>query len=89
MSIHWIRQTGCTASYRRLRENIRRYYRQNYPLLPEARDDVHLNPGNGYVSPLCHEPRVALAAMREMLAPYRSNRQLELLLNVRPIAAEC
>ena len=85
----WIESTGCTASYRRLRENIRRYYRQNYPLLPEARHDVHLNPGNGYVSALCHEPRVALAAMLEMLAPYRSNRQLRLLLNVRPIAAEC
>ena len=24
----WIETTGCTASYRRLRENIRRYYRQ-------------------------------------------------------------
>jgi hypothetical protein len=84
----WIESTGCTASYRRLRENIRRYYRQNYPLLPDVRDDVHLNPGNGYVSALCHEPRVALAAMLEMLAPYRSNRQLDLLLNVRPIAAE-
>ncbi len=84
----WIETTGCTASYRRLRENIRRYYRQNYPLVAEARADVHLNPGNGNVSPLCHEPRVALAAMLEMLAPYRSNLQLELLLNTRPIAAE-
>ncbi len=84
----WIETTGCTASYRRLRENIRRYYRNNYPLLPEARDNVHLNPGNGNVSPLCHEPRVALAAMLEMLAPYQSDRQLELRLNVRPIAAE-
>ena len=84
----WIESTGCTASYRRLRENIRRYYRQNYPLLPDERDDVHLNPGNGYVSALCHEPRVALAAMLEMLAPYRSNRQLDLLLNTRPIVAE-
>ncbi len=84
----WIESTGCTASYRLLREKIRAYYRRNYPLTAEARDNVHLNPGRGNVSPLCHEPRVALAAMLEMLAPYQSARQLELLLRYRPIAAE-
>jgi hypothetical protein len=84
----WIESTGCTASYRRLRENIRAYYRRNYPLTPEARANVHLNPGRGNVSPLCHEPRVALAAMEEMLAPHRSSRQLEVLLRRRPVAVE-
>jgi hypothetical protein len=84
----WIEATGCTASYRRLRENIRAYYRRNYPLTPEARANVHLNPGRGNVSPLCHEPRVALAAMEELLAPYRAGRQLEVLLHYAPSAAE-
>ena len=84
----WIERTGCTASYRRLTEGIRDYYRRNYPLLPSARADPHLNPGKGYVSRLCHEPRVALAVMEEMLAPYRPSRQVEVLLRHRPVAAE-
>ncbi len=30
----WIEQSGCTASYRQLRNGIRDYYRRYYPLLP-------------------------------------------------------
>jgi hypothetical protein len=84
----WIESTGCTATYRLLRAKIRDYYRRNYPLTPEARNDVLLNPGRGNVSPLCHEPRVALAAIDELLAPYRSSRQLDVWLRHRPIAVE-
>lgn len=84
----WIESTGCTASYRRLRENIRAYYRRNYPLIPEVRADEQLNPGMGAVSRLCHEPEVAVAVIEEMLAPYRAGRQLEVLLRHRPIVAE-
>src|SRR5690606_31420617 len=46
------------------------------------------NPGGGGVSKLCHEPRVALAAIEEMIAPYRADRQLVVLLDHEPIAAE-
>lgn len=84
----WIESHGCTRSYRRLRDGIRDYYRRNYPLLPDPRADARLNPGNGLVSRLCHEPRVALAVLEEMLAPYRSGRQIEVLLRHRPIAVE-
>jgi hypothetical protein len=84
----WIETTGCTASYRRLRQGIRHYYWRNYPLAEAARQDMLFNPGQGNVSRLCHEPRVALAVMGEMLAPYRSSRQVEVLLRHRPIAAE-
>jgi len=35
----WIEQSGCTASYRQLRNGIRDYYRRYYPLLPSARAD--------------------------------------------------
>ena len=83
----WIETTGCTASYRRLRQGIRHYYWRNYPLTEAARREMLLNPGQGNVSRLCHEPRVALAVMEEMLAPYRSSRQVEVLLRHRPIAA--
>ncbi len=84
----WIESTGCTRSYRRLREAIRAYYRRNYPLLPAPRAEAQLNPGQGLVSRLCHEPRVALAVLEEMLAPFRSGRQLEVLLRYRPTAVE-
>jgi hypothetical protein len=84
----WIEAMGCTASYRRLREGIRAYYRRHYPLLPFARADARLNPGMGWVSPLCHEPRVALAVLEELLAPYRASQQLQVLLRHRPIEAE-
>jgi hypothetical protein len=84
----WIESTGCTASYRRLRENIRGYYQRNYPLLPRSRADERLDPGMGVVSRLCHEPRVALAAIEEMLAPHRAGRKLEVLLRHRPLEAE-
>jgi hypothetical protein len=84
----WIEVMGCTASYRRLRGGIRNYYRRHYPLLPTARATAHLNPGQGWVSPLCHEPRVALAVLEEMLAPYRASRQLQILLRHQAVAIE-
>ncbi|MFC0532029.1 FAD-dependent oxidoreductase [Phytohabitans kaempferiae] len=65
----WVEQFGVTASYADLRERIRAYYRRNYPLTTAARAQRHLNPGAGYVSKLCHEPRVAAAVIDELLAP--------------------
>src|SRR5690242_175250 len=52
----WIdrQNTGCTASYRRLRDGIRATYRRSYPLKPEVVADPFFNPGMGNVSPLCH-----------------------------------
>lgn len=83
----WIEQTGCTANYRALRNRIRDYYRRNYPLLPPSLHTTQLNPGMGGVSRLCCEPRSALIAIEEMLAPYRSSGQLQVLLNHTLIAA--
>ncbi|MDX2040040.1 MAG: FAD-dependent oxidoreductase [Acidobacteriota bacterium] len=84
----WIERFGCTASYRQFREGVRNYYRRNYPLTETARANPLLNPGNGWVSPLCHEPRVALAIFNAMLAPFVSNGSLTILLNHRPVAAD-
>lgn len=66
----WIERFGCTAGYRSFRERVRAYYRRNFPLTPEARGTAWLNPGNGTVSRLCHDPRVALAVVEEMLGPH-------------------
>jgi hypothetical protein len=86
----WIdsHNTGCTASYRRLRDGIRDYYRRNYPLRDDIKAKAVFNPGMGNVSPLCHEPRIALAVLQAMLAPYLSTQQLQLLLCHKPVAAE-
>lgn len=84
----WIEKFGCTASYRRFRDGVRAYYRAHYPLTEAARNNPRLNPGNGWVSPLCHEPRVALAVLHSMLAPYLSNGQVVLLLEHRAIKAD-
>src|SRR5262249_5472193 len=84
----WIEQTGCTASYRQFRQNVRDYYKRYYPLRPEAREQVEFNPGAGTVSRLCHEPRVALAVLEGMLAPYQVSRQLLILFHCYPTAVE-
>jgi hypothetical protein len=83
----WIEQFGCPASYRDFRERVRAYYRRNYPIRDEYRLSPTLNPGNGWVSPLCHEPRVALAVLTEMLAPHLSSGQLTLLTGYRAVEA--
>jgi hypothetical protein len=85
----WIESTGCTATYRRLRNDIREFYRRYYPLKAEVAADPFFNPGQGNVSFLCHEPRVSLAVIQAMLQPYQAGLQLQVLLNHRPVAAGC
>src|SRR5690606_13280816 len=84
----WVEQFGITRSYRALRDGIRAYYRDHYPLTAAARTRPELNPGAGWVSKLCHEPRVALAVLEAMLAPYRSGGRIRVLQPARPIAAD-
>lgn len=84
----WIERFGGNASYLGLRRAIRDYYRRHYPLTEEARARHELNPGNGSVSRLCHEPRVALAALTELLAPHASAGRLTVLLEHAPVRAE-
>ncbi|MDQ0136030.1 hypothetical protein J2T08_003951 [Neorhizobium galegae] len=84
----WVEQFGITRSYRRLREGIRRYYRDHYPLTEGARAWGDLNPGAGWVSRICAEPRVSLAVMEAMLAPYRGAGKLKVLQPYRPVAAD-
>jgi len=83
----WIESFGATRSYREYRERVRDYYRRNYPLTEAARGRHELNPGNGRVSRLTHEPRVSLAVLEEMLAPFTSGGQVTVLLRHKPIAA--
>jgi hypothetical protein len=84
----WIEQFGASASYQSLRKAIRDQYRRHFPLTEAARSQRFFNPGNGSVSRLCHEPRVALAALTALLAPYLSSGRLLVLLNHEPIRCE-
>ncbi len=84
----WIESHGCTASYRTLRNGIREFYRRHYPLTEAARSTAALNPGDAMVSRICHEPRVALAVLETLFAPYISQGKLALLLETKAVAAD-
>ncbi len=84
----WIEQFGCTRLYRRLRDGIREHYRHYYPLTEAARANRLLNPGNGFVSAICHEPRVSLAVLEGFLSPYRAGGRLTVLMEHSPVKAE-
>ena len=83
----WIEHYGANRSYREFRTAIREYYRRHYPLTPEARATWNLNPGGGGVSAICHEPRVSLAVLYEMFAPYLSSARLTLLTGFKAVEA--
>ncbi len=84
----WIETNGGTTSYSQYRTLVRDYYRQHYPLTTTARETPYLNPGNGAVSRICHEPKVSVAVLQSMLAPFVAKSQLRILLNTSPEAAE-
>ena len=84
----WIETYGSTRWYRELRTGIRDYYRRYYPLTDDARARADLNPGDGAVSRLCHEPRVALAVLEGLLAPHVATGRLTLLLEHTATAAD-
>ncbi len=84
----WIETIGGTRSYRQLRSAVRDHYRADPRLLDRARDNPRLNPGNGWVSRVCAEPRVWLAALEAQLAPHIATGQLRLLHHTRPVDAD-
>jgi hypothetical protein len=84
----WIETHGATKLYRDFRNSVREFYKSNYPLTASARTNNYLNPGDGSVSRLCHEPRVALAVLNNMLASYISTGKLTLLTEYRITEAD-
>lgn len=84
----WIESFGRTRSYAAYRAAVREYYRRNYPLTAEARAREQLNPGDGSVSRLTHEPRVSVAVLEDMLAAYVSAGRLRVLLRHKPVSAD-
>jgi len=84
----WIESFGCTRTYRAYRDGVRDYYRRHYPLTEPARAVQYYNPGNATVSRIAHEPRVSLAVLESMLAPYISSGRLTVLLRHAATAAD-
>jgi hypothetical protein len=84
----WIESFGCTRAYRAYRDAVRDYYRRHYPLTEPARAVQYYNPGNATVSRLAHEPRVSLAVLEAMLAPYISSGRLTVLLRHLAVSAD-
>ncbi|MBI5693830.1 MAG: FAD-dependent oxidoreductase [Verrucomicrobia bacterium] len=82
----WAEEYGRTRSYAEFRAGVRAYYRRHTPLSAAARGDATLNPGAGWVSKLCFEPRVGLAVLYEMLAPHLASGRVRLWLRHRPVA---
>lgn len=84
----WIETHGATKLYRDYRTAVRQYYIRNYPLTDEARNRPNLNPGDGSVSRICHEPRVAVAVLQDMLQPHISSGRLLLLIEHKIVGAD-
>lgn len=83
----WIEKFGSTASYRQYRQDVRSYYRANFPLTAEARSKPYLNPGNGSVSRLTHEFRVSAQVLEAKLHPYIVSGKLTILYHHVPASA--
>lgn len=84
----WIETHGAPASYREYRKRIRDYYKRNYPLTTDAKKRENLNPGDGSVSLLCHEPLVSIAVLTEMLMPFISTGKLTILTDCKIKSAD-
>lgn len=77
---------GGTRSYLEFRAAVRAWYRANRLLTPSARDNPRLNPGNGWVSHLCCEPRIAHAVLMSMLQPHIDAGRVRILLHHEPVS---
>jgi len=63
----WIESVSASESYAGFRRAIRAHYRRHLPLTDGARAQLRLNPGEGNVGTLCHEPWVAVKVIDELL----------------------
>lgn len=84
----WVESVGGTARYRAYRQAVRRYYRDHYPLTPEARANPLLNPGNCMLNLCSYEPRVGVAVLAQMTAWAEARGKLRILRGWTPTGAD-
>lgn len=82
----WVESFGASKRYAELRRRVRDWYKTNRTLTPEAARSETLNPGGGWVSRLCAEPRVFHAVIRQMLAEHGD--RITVLTGLTPIDAD-
>ncbi len=82
----WIEMFGCTASYRTYRDSVRELYHHRNDVISSTGYGREFNPGGGWVSRLCHEPKLGQNVLEGMLRPALEER-LDLLLRHKPIRA--
>ena len=63
----WVEEYGCTRRYADLRRMVRAAY-LGRPIRDGFRTDPRLNPGGGWVSRLCAEPRIWMQCLHQHLA---------------------
>ncbi|UHA72588.1 FAD-dependent oxidoreductase [Paenibacillus sp. 481] len=89
----WIEEFGSTRSYRAFRHAVRNHYRDSNLILPEVAQHekyvTQFNPGSGWVSRLCHEPRLAHEILLRMLAPHLKSGRLHIMVETIPVEADC
>ncbi len=75
----WVETGIGSRNYAMFRQSIREYYLRHYPLTADARARWPFNPGMGNVGTLCHEPKVAVRVIDDLLAPFESSGQVTVL----------
>lgn len=78
----WIEEFGTTRRYRAYRDNVRKWYVENMKIKEK---NPQFNPGKGLVSNICHDPRVSLHVLQEMLMPYVLTGQL--IINLQTVVS--
>ena len=81
-------ETCATASYGAFRRLVREYYQLGFRLSEKGRAQKPLNPGAGWVSHICHEPRAGLAAIDRLLRPAIDTGMLRVLTNASVTGVE-
>ena len=72
----WIEEFGATSSYRLYRQKIRDFYKNELGVIDEVNE---FNPGRGIVSKICHDPRISVHVLNELVTPYLLSGQLTIL----------
>jgi hypothetical protein len=78
---------GRTERYHKLRERIRVFYQEKYGVRAVMKNGQPLNPGNGWVSHLCFEPKVGVKVLQEMLEPHLKSEKLQIIYGYEPSRA--
>ncbi len=79
---------GATRSYHDLRAAIRRQYQETCGAPGTMWNGAPLNPGNGWVSRLCFEPKVGVAVLETMLAPFLASGRIRLVKGMEAAAVD-